>query len=321
MGIHWNNMDDIKVSIICNTYNQGDYVEDCLKSFIEQETTFDFEVLVHDDASTDQTAEVIARYAEQYPDIIKPYYEEVNQYTPGGLHNFYVQSARAKGKYVAICEGDDYWTDPHKLQLQYDALESHPEIDICVHAGDRVRPDTKESLGIVRPKQEDCIIPVEDVIMGGGAYVVTNSIFMRKKAYTYPPQAVIDFHIDYMVQISGSMRGGMYYIDRCMSAYRIAAKGSFTSKTLGSKVRAAEHLKRVIDSLNKLDEQTDHVQTVPIQKHVDELMLDYNAYLGRFGAAFRTDAWRRKSLSEKARALPFLLYNGASYRLERLRSR
>ena len=321
LSICRNAMEDVKVSIICDTYNQGDYIEDALKSFIAQETTFAFEVLVHDDASTDCTAEVIARYAEQYPDIIKPYYEEVNQYTPSGPHNYQVQSARARGKYIAFCEGDDYWTDPRKLQLQYEILEQHPEVDICAHSSVMVRPDTKEPLQTVRPRQQDCIIPVEDVISGGGGFVMTNTIFMRAETYLHPPKIVTQINFDYLTQISGAWRGGMYYLDRCMSAYRLAAKGSFTSRVLKSKVKSAEHLKLIIDALNGLDEETGRVHTATIQRHVDELMVNYNAYLGRLGDAFRTDAWKAMPLKAKLGALPRMLLNGTLYRLEKLRSR
>lgn len=314
-------MKDIKVSIICDTYNQEDYIADALESFLAQEADFCFEVLVHDDASTDRTAQIIAEYAERYPDIVKPFYEEVNQYQLGAPRNYAVQSARVQGAYVALCEGDDYWTDPRKLQLQYEALERHKELDICVHAGERVQSDTGKSLGVVRPKDTRCIIPVEDVIMGGGDYVVTNSIFMRAQTYVHPPQILKTFNLDYMIQIWGSMRGGMYYIDRCMSAYRIASKGSFSSATRKSKVKVADTICRVIGALQDLDAQTDYVCTKPIQDHIDELEFRYYGYLGELKKAFGTRTWKSMSVPSKVCSLPMTLYNCLGYRLEKARSR
>jgi len=97
-----------------------------------QKTNFSFEVLIHDDCSTDGTTDIIREYAEKYPDIIKPLYEIENQYQNGKPAGSSVWNIpRAQGKYIAMCEGDDYWTDPFKLQKQVDFLESHPDYALC----------------------------------------------------------------------------------------------------------------------------------------------------------------------------------------------
>ncbi|WP_302321339.1 glycosyltransferase [uncultured Muribaculum sp.] len=97
-----------------------------------QKTNFNFEVLIHDDHSTDGTEEIIKEYAKQYPDIIKPLFEKENQYSLGKPIGSAVWNLpRARGEYIAICEGDDYWTDPYKLQKQVDFLESHPDYGMC----------------------------------------------------------------------------------------------------------------------------------------------------------------------------------------------
>jgi len=98
-----------------------------------QKTTFAFEVLIHDDASTDGTADIIREYEKKYPDIIKPIYQTENQYSKGIKNTLTYQFPRAKGKYIAFCEGDDYWTDPYKLQKQADFLEANPEYNLCSH--------------------------------------------------------------------------------------------------------------------------------------------------------------------------------------------
>ena len=312
-------MEDIKVSIVCNTYNQESYIEDALKGFLAQKTTFAYEVLVHDDASTDRTAEVVARYAELYPDIVKPLYEEVNQYTLGEPHNFAVQSARVQGDYVALCEGDDYWCDPNKLQLQYEALEAHPELDICVHAAKMVRADTKRTVKLVRPREQDCVIPVEDVISGGGGFVMTNSIFMRAETFVHPPKILREFNLDFMVQIFGSMRGGMYYIDRCMSAYRVAAVGSHTRAELGSNARTASNLRRTADALRELDAQTGYVYSRPLANYIDRIELSYYTHTGNLDDAFHTQTWKAKPILEKLSSLPFMLYTALVCRIEKAR--
>ncbi|WP_301754986.1 glycosyltransferase [uncultured Muribaculum sp.] len=114
------------------TYNHASYIKECIDGFLMQKTNFNFEVLIHDDHSTDGTEEIIKEYAKQYPDIIKPLFEKENQYSLGKPIGSAVWNLpRARGEYIAICEGDDYWTDPYKLQKQVDFLESHPDYGMC----------------------------------------------------------------------------------------------------------------------------------------------------------------------------------------------
>lgn len=124
-------MDKIKVSIRCFTYNHERFIRQCLEGVVMQKTDFRFEAIVHDDASTDNTAAVIREYAEKYPDIIKPIYETENQYSKHDGSLTRIMNAHTRGKYIAMCEGDDYWTDPYKIQKQVDFLESHPDYVMC----------------------------------------------------------------------------------------------------------------------------------------------------------------------------------------------
>ena len=122
------------VAIQCIVYNHEPYLRDCLEGFVMQQTDFPFVAIVHDDASTDGSAAIIREYEEKYPDMIKPIYETENQYSKGNgivtrIMNASIEATIAK--YVAMCEGDDYWTDPLKLQKQVDFMESHPEYSLC----------------------------------------------------------------------------------------------------------------------------------------------------------------------------------------------
>lgn len=123
----------ILVSICCITYNHASYIRQCLDGFIMQKTDFTFEILIHDDASTDGTEEIIREYAIRYPETIKPLYEKENQWVLGRRGSKTFNYPRAKGKYIALCEGDDYWTDPLKLQKQVDFLEANPDYSMCFH--------------------------------------------------------------------------------------------------------------------------------------------------------------------------------------------
>lgn len=127
------------VSISCITYNHELYIRDSLEGMLMQQCDFDFEILIHDDASTDNTQKIIKEYQEKYPNIIKPIFQKENQYSKGkrgfnATYNF----TRAIGRYIALCEGDDYWTDPLKLQKQVSFLENNPSVVLCTHQVNRV---------------------------------------------------------------------------------------------------------------------------------------------------------------------------------------
>ena len=126
---------DPLVSIRCTVYNHEPFLRQCLDGFVMQQTTFPFEAIVHDDASTDGSVAIIREYAEKYPDIIKPIYETENQYSKrdGSLRKILEAATHPSAKYIATCEGDDYWTDPQKLQIQVDFLESHPDYSLSAH--------------------------------------------------------------------------------------------------------------------------------------------------------------------------------------------
>ena len=123
--------ENIIVSVLCTAYNHESFIRQCLDGFVMQKTNFRFEAIVHDDASTDGTAAIIREYAEKYPDIIVPIYQTENQYSKKiGIYKTFLYP-KAQGKYIAICEGDDYWTDPYKLQKQVDILENNPDCSFC----------------------------------------------------------------------------------------------------------------------------------------------------------------------------------------------
>jgi len=132
------------LSICCLAYNHEPFIRQCLDGFLMQKTDFPFEVLIHDDASTDKTADIIREYEAKYPNIIKPIYQTENQYSKGVKISTKYQYSRAKGKYIALCEGDDYWTDQQKLQKQVDFLEQNEEYSLCCHRYRIIDEATKE---------------------------------------------------------------------------------------------------------------------------------------------------------------------------------
>ncbi len=250
---------EIMVSVLCATYNQESYIRDAIESFLMQKTNFAFEILMHDDASTDGTADIIREYEQKYPNLIKPIYQTVNQYSQGKDILVEFLFRRANGKYIALCEGDDYWTDPLKLQKQFDAMEAHPEVDMCAHAADTVDEGTKQFIEKVSPVDFETILSVEQIIAckGNMLYLATNSLFYRieidKKLALFRQY----FPHDYSLRIQGALRGGVYYLSETMSAYRSCARNSFTRRMQEDLEALRLHQKKVISLLHILDIETD----------------------------------------------------------------
>ncbi len=138
-----------KLSICCITYNHAKFIRQALDGFVMQKTNFPFEVLIHDDASTDGTADIIREYEAKYPDIIKPIYQTENQWSKGVPISRTFNWPRIQGEYVALCEGDDYWTDPLKLQKQVDFLDAHPDFMGCFHPAKQIWEDMPEKSTVI----------------------------------------------------------------------------------------------------------------------------------------------------------------------------
>lgn len=126
------------VSVVCTAYNQKDFIKDTLEGFLIQKTSFPVEIIIHDDASTDGTREIIREYEIKYPNIIIPIYQKENQYSQKTDISTKFIYPLIRGKYVALCEGDDYWTDPLKLQKQVDFLEQNKDYGLVYTEIDRV---------------------------------------------------------------------------------------------------------------------------------------------------------------------------------------
>ncbi len=243
-----------EVSVLCTTFNQEPYLRDALDSIISQNTEFEYEIIIHDDASTDGTTSIIREYVAKFPNLLKVIYETDNQYSKGYDFIEPIVKNIAKGKYVAVCEGDDYWIDSNKLQIQYDALESHPECDMCACWGCTVTEDGNREVSQIRPLNYDGILEPEQVILGGGQYLVTAGLFFRKSMYDN--MLGLD-SLDYSWQMRGAIRGGIYYIDKKMAAYRRYAKGSWTNEVLCNDDKLKLQWEKERGLLRILDKNTD----------------------------------------------------------------
>lgn len=225
---------DPLVSIRCLVYNHEPFLRQCLDGFVMQQTTFPFEAIIHDDASTDGSAAIIREYAEKYPDIIKPIYETENQYSKrdGSLRRIMDAAMHPSAKYIAICEGDDYWIDPLKLQKQVDFLESHKDYMMACCRSMQYSMLTDSFVKDQACYEESKTVEVEDVIMLGGAFIPTCSIVYRSFVAGDYPEYCRQCHVgDWPLQLLCAIRGKVYYFNNAMCVYRIENKNSWTGQS------------------------------------------------------------------------------------------
>lgn len=225
------NVQPLMVTIRCTAYNHEPYIRECLEGFVMQKTNFRFEAIVHDDASTDGTAAIIREYAEKYPDIIKPIFETENQYSKHDGSLGRIMDAHTHGKYIALCEGDDYWIEPLKLQKQVDYMEGHPECSLCFHAHNDLKKGKSYLVRRYNHWVDEC--PITEMILLGGGYMATNSMLYRKdRILKVEPEWSRDTPVgDLPLMLKLASQGAVAYIDEVMSVYRVAAVGSWTLRS------------------------------------------------------------------------------------------
>lgn len=172
------------VSILCHCFNHEAYLEDTLNGFLMQKTDFPWEIVVHDDASTDHSADIIRRYAEAYPSLIKPILQTENQFSQGLRPTFFTTKA-AQGDFFAPCDADDYWLDPEKLQKQADFLRTNPKYSVCGHNAFIV-----ESGKVIQTSKLPPInrADVSSRRLSQGWFILTFTAMFRREYDWYPPE-------------------------------------------------------------------------------------------------------------------------------------
>ena len=190
-----------------------------------QKTDFKFEVLIHDDASTDGTIDIIQEYYTKYPGIFKPIYESENQWQKGRRGTIEFNIPRANGKYIAHCEGDDYWIDPYKLQKQVDFMEGHNDYVACFH---NVRVFNGESYSLFNAVNENHFPLTEDIISRRW-FIATPSLFYRNIIKIFPNWTKGIINGDYLLELLLAREGRFYYMDDVMAVYRQEGQGVSTA--------------------------------------------------------------------------------------------
>lgn len=246
-------LDKPVVSVICNTFNQEKYIEDAIRGFLIQETDFPFEVIINDDASTDSNPTIISEYAEKYPKIIKPVFQKVNQYSQG-LKPSLIGFSHTSGKYIALCEGDDFWISNDKLQRQVDGAK----LSNCqlVFSSALLLRDGKLNGVTARHQNNSGIISLKRVVFGGGAFCPTASLLFDRVVLEKLQKK--DWFInapvgDLYIQAFASISFGAYFLNYDTCVYRQFSNGSWSSRKK-EKSEEIVNLDKQIKSLKGLGE-------------------------------------------------------------------
>ena len=235
------------MSVCILAFNHEEYIADALEGVLSQDVDFSYEILIHDDASTDSTAEIIRQYQIKFPKIIKPIYQSQNKWSTGVNPSVFFNYPRVKGDYVAWCEGDDVWLDTKKLKLQIEALENNQEVDICFHLANLKNciTDSNDQYSIGHYRRDSGFVSFDDIFLRRYGMIPTASCIVRR--------AVLDELASFMMarpyltsgdvhmQTLGALRGGGVFINETMSLYRFGTNSSLTKGILDNGKNNVNH--------------------------------------------------------------------------------
>ncbi len=203
---------DFMVSVSMITYNHEAFIAEAIEGVVMQKTTFPFELVIGEDCSTDNTRAICIEYQKKYPDIIRLRLPEKNQ---GMMLNWINNIESGHGKYIALCDGDDYWTDPYKLQKQVDFMEANPDFALCSHSVYTLMCGQLDE----NIEMERDVLTTEDIILKDWG-LLTASIFFRKEAHKTPDWYYTVKNGDFALQLIVSLSGKIKFLPEYMAVHR-----------------------------------------------------------------------------------------------------
>jgi glycosyltransferase involved in cell wall biosynthesis len=247
---HWKgDISQPVVSILCTTYNHEPYIEDALEGFLIQDTDFPFQIIIHDDASTDRTADIIREYVAAYPNLFRPVLQKVNLYSRGLSRDEFIEPLLL-GEYVARCEGDDYWIDKDKLQRQVSFLKNNPAVNVSFHPTIKIDPDGVSTTTHVLC-ETDIIVSPQEYAKFNFAHMPTASLVFRRMAMRKIDERAGGIHLmmslrQFLLVIDG-VGGG--FVAKAMTVYRSGVPGSWTARHQQSDEKFIETFGKIFKSI------------------------------------------------------------------------
>ncbi len=275
-------LENIMVSVVMPTYNHEKYIRQAIEGVLMQKTDFLFELIIVEDCSTDETKNIALEYADQYPGKINVLTSEKNL----GITDNYIRAMGSiSGKYIALCEGDDYWTDPSKLQKQVDFLEAHPDCSLCFHPVGHVFVDNTQNDFVFGPKIDGNHVFTSEEIVEGILIRTVSMLFKTEsirdlKSWVYG--APLD---DLALQLHCASKGNVGYIGgKPMSAYNRGNEGAWSAGETSTDFEESKkwHIKRYeahIKVFNMFNSYTQLKYNNQIQNRITTHTIRYMSYM------------------------------------------
>jgi glycosyltransferase involved in cell wall biosynthesis len=262
------------VSVRVPTYNHEKYIEKCIEGILMQKTIFPFEVIIGEDCSTDRTREIVFDYEKRYPNTIRVVWSEKNV---GAAQNVFRVAQACRGKYLAVCEGDDYWIDPLKLQKQVDFMEGHPEYSLCFHDALVVAEGKNRCPRYFCPKDLPETITIDDVLERPWFVPTASMLTRRDILQSLPVWRTKFWNGDQLVQLWCAHRGALGYLNEVMCVYRRHA-ASLSSTMFNDSASICSAMKSLYI---EFDQQTEHRYVASITRALKRLDEESKAHRSR----------------------------------------
>lgn len=276
-------------SIICITYNHKKYISQCLNSLLSQKTKYSFEIVIHDDNSTDGTKEIIKAYEERFPSIINTIIQTENQYSKGVRILPTLVIPFCRGDFYAICEADDFWSYEYKLEKQIDVMITHPDIILSCHGANIVDAANESTIATHYPTKSNGFISNPKAILGDGGLIPTQSIVVRSIVGQNIPTWWSTAHIsDYPLVLTATLHGKIYSFHELWSSYRTNVINSWSSRTPTNFNVLLNHAVKMDKILSGYIKECDHNNIQIVRIRISEYY---------FNAFYRTNGqWKEKRL-------------------------
>jgi glycosyltransferase involved in cell wall biosynthesis len=256
------------VSVLMLVYNHEKYIREAIQSVLDQETDFPFEIVIGEDCSTDLTRDIVFRFQRNHPDKIKVITSDKNV---GMRQNEFRTLNATRGKYIAYCEGDDYWCDSRKLQKQVEIMESNPSITLCFHAVSNKLVNSSKRDKIIRSSTRNRFYSTDEVILKGGGFYKLVSAMVSRSIFTELPDWYLQFPVgDIALGILAAIRGEVFYLNEVMAVYRSGVQGSWSQRNAQRIQSNQDHQLKLIEARIIVDRQTNFVYHRAIKRRNSE---------------------------------------------------
>ena len=307
------NCNELMVSICCITYNHESYIEDALNGFIHQKTNFKYEIVISNDCSTDKTQQVIDKFKEKYPDLIRDISPRENL---GSINNFYYALNSCKGKYIAFCEGDDYWIDENKLQIQVEFLEHNPDYGMCYTQAKKFFQDKQK---FSKNRFGNYVDSFEDLLINGNR-IPTLTVCARKELITQyaveiKPQEHNWLMGDYPMWLYIASRSKVQFFDEVTAVYRVLQNSASHSTDIEKRISFSNNVYEIKKFFSKeYNIEIENLSAEYIRFHVFIDLLN-ESYNKAFSNELRKSYQSMQNKNLKDRLYNFASYNTISWKL------